>query len=171
MNLYVEKNVTNGQGGWFALLTITQEKKNHCIFSQWCLLVPSNNCSSPCQHCSDHFIFEQNLLGDRTALLFEVEWHYHWLALKIASVSPYCHSQRAEDQGQIEMGDWSAVMTWSLKGTEAIFNLTFQSQQPPVPIQQRIVPLTAFVTDGKLLGIPSHCPDVRDGEWQQEKRW
>lgn len=68
------------------------------------------------------------------------------------------------------MGDWSAVMTWSLKGTEAIFNLTFQSQQPPVPIQQHIVPLTAFVTDGKLLGIPSHWPDVRDGERRREEK-
>lgn len=68
------------------------------------------------------------------------------------------------------MGDWSAVMTWSLKGTEAIFNLTFQSQEPPVTIQQRIVLFTAFVTDGKLLGIPSHCPNVRDGERQQEKK-
>lgn len=124
--------------------SLKKKKKLYCIFSQCCLLVPSNNCTSSCHGCSDHFIFEQNLLGDSTALLFEVEWHYHWLALKIASVSPYCHSQRAEDQGQIEMGDWSAVMTWSLKGTEAIFNLTFQSQQLSVPIQQRIVPLTAL---------------------------
>lgn len=38
---------------------------------------------------------------------------------------------------------------------------------PASPIQQRIVPLTAFVTDGKLLGIPSHCPDVRYGERPQ----